>query len=148
MPYLSLSILRFEFFPFCFSMSGDLTPQLQMLLLLLLYMNQQTEESPNKKTDNSQGGKDHNNNNKTREKRKCYFCGIVGHVVNDCRKKKRKMSATCFHCGEAGHMARDCPKKQGQGPQAGPSGGTSLTSSPRCFVLSCLSSQSYLENFR
>ena len=127
-------------------MSGDLTPQLHMLLLLLLlYVKQQAEESLNKKIDNSQRGKDHNNNNKTREKRKCYFCGIVGHIVQDCRKKKMKMGA-CFQCGDIGHISKNCPKRQGQGPQAGPSGGTSLTSSPRCFVLSCLSSQSYLEN--
>ena len=106
-------------------------------------------ESQNKKVDSEKGGKNNNNNNdnKTREKRKCHFCGIEGHIVQDCRKKKMKMGA-CFQCGETGHISKNCPKKQGQAPQAGPSGGTSLTSSPRCFVLSCLSSQSYLENLR
>ena len=43
--------------------------------------------------------------------------------MNDCRKKKRKMSATCFRCGETGHQAKDCPKKKGQGQKAGSTSG-------------------------
>ena len=41
-----------------------------------------------KKTDFKKGGKD----NKSQEKRKCKFCGKVGHLVKDCRKKKAKMN--------------------------------------------------------
>ena len=47
-----------------------------------------------KKTDFKKGGK----NNKPREKRRCNFCGIVGHIAKDCRKKKAKMNGGCFHC--------------------------------------------------
>ena len=62
-----------------------------------------------KKTDFKKGGK----NNKSHEKRRCNFCGIVGHIVKDCRKKKAKMNGGCFHCGETGNLAKDCPKKWG-----------------------------------
>ena len=68
------------------------------------------EGSQNRKIDSKKGDK----NNKPRGKRKCNFCGIPGHLVKDCRKKKRKMGG-CFHCGETGHMTRDCQRKQGQG---------------------------------
>ena len=112
-------------------MSGDLTPQLLTLSLLLLHVNQQAEKSQSRKTNNSQTRKDRNSNNKKREKRKCNFCGTEGHIAKDCRKRKRKQGE-CFHCGETGHISKDCPKKQ-----TGPSGGTSLTSFSRCFVLSC-----------
>ena len=67
------------------------------------------EGSQSKKTYSKKGGK----NNKARETRKCNFCGVVGHVVKDCRKKKAKMNGGCFHCGETGHLAKDCPKKRG-----------------------------------
>ena len=74
------------------------------------------EEPQNKKPDYKKGGK----NNKPRDKKKCHYCGMIGHVVKDCRRKKQKTSG-CFHCGEAGHMIMECPKRQGQG--AGPSRG-------------------------
>ena len=87
-------------------------------------------ESQDKKVDSEKGGKNSNNkNDKSREKRKCNFCGIDGHIVQDCRKKKMKIGA-CFQCGETGHISKNCPKKQGQAPQEGPSRGTSLTSFP------------------
>ena len=60
-----------------------------------------------KKTEFKKGEKDN------KEKRKCNFCGKVGHLVKDCRKKKAKMNGGCFSCGETGHMAKDCPKKRG-----------------------------------
>ena len=62
-----------------------------------------------KKTDFKKGGK----NNKARETRKCNFCGVVGHVVKDCRKKKAKMNGGCFHCGETEHIAKECLKRRG-----------------------------------
>ena len=80
------------------------------------------DKSQNENKDFQKGGENHdNNNNKSRDKRKCNFCGIVGHVIQDCRKKKMKMGA-CFQCGDTGHISKNCPKKQGQAPQAGPSG--------------------------
>ena len=48
-----------------------------------------------KKMDSRKGGK----NNKPRDKRKCNFCGIPGHLIKYCRKKKMKMGG-CFQCGE------------------------------------------------
>ena len=45
------------------------------------------EGSQNKKADSKKGGK----NNKPRDKRKFNFCGIPGHLIKDCKKKKRKM---------------------------------------------------------
>ena len=94
-------------------------------------------ETQNKKADFKKGN---NKNDKSREKRKCNFCGIDGHIVQDCRKKKMKMGA-CFQCGDTGHISKNCPKKQGQAPQEGPSRGTSLTSFPYilCFILYILS---------
>ena len=58
-------------------------------------LDKKVEGPQNKKTDPKKGGK----NNKPREKRKCKFCGIPGHLIKDCRKKKRKMGG-CFQCGE------------------------------------------------
>ena len=82
-------------------------------------------ESQGEKVDSGKGGKNNNSkDNKSRERRKCNFCGITGHIAKDCRKKKRKLGE-CFHCGESGHYSKDCPKKRGQGKrqiqQAGPS---------------------------
>ena len=91
-------------------------------------------ETQAKKTDSEWGGNQSNQNNKNnkgnkakaKDPRKCNFCGIVGHIAKDCRKKKRKLGE-CFHCGEPEHLSKDCPKKQGQGQgqtqRAGPSGG-------------------------
>merc|ERR1712080_404978 len=50
------------------------------------------EGSQNKKTYFKKGGK----NNKPHDKRKCNFCGIPGHLVKECRNKRRKMGG-CFH---------------------------------------------------
>ena len=72
--------------------------------------------SQNKKVGSKKGGK----NSKPHDKRKQDFCGIPGHLVKDCRKKKRKMGGY-FHCGETGHIVRACPRKQGQ--RTGPSSG-------------------------
>ena len=55
-------------------------------------------------------------------------------------KEKMKIGA-CFNCGDIGHISKNCPKKQGQGPQVGPSGGTSLT-----FLLDALFYLAYLLN--
>ena len=73
-------------------------------------MEEKKEGLQTKKTDLKKGGK----NNKPHEKRRCNFCGIVGHISKDCRKREAKMGG-CFHCGETGHQAKDFPKKKGQG---------------------------------
>ena len=73
-----------------------------------------------KKTDFKKGGKGN------KEKRKCNFCGKVGHLVKDCRKKKAKENGGCFSCGETGHRAKDCPKKRGQGQRAGSTPGAQV----------------------
>ena len=57
---------------------------------------------------------------KGRETRKCYNCGIGGHLAKDCRKPKKKRddrsknSRKCYNCGIGGHLAKDCrkPKKK------------------------------------
>ena len=82
-------------------------------------------ESQGKRVNSGKRGKNINNRkDKSRENRKCNFCGKVGHVSRECRKKKRKRGE-CFHCGEFGHLSKDCPRKQGQGQTqyAGLSGG-------------------------
>ena len=77
----------------------------------------------NKNKNKSQGNKGSNNKGNN-DKRKCHYCGTVGHLIKDCKKRKRK-SGECFHCGEFGHFSKDCPKKQRQGQTqcARPSGG-------------------------
>ena len=125
-------------------------------LVQMALLNEEEKGKKETKAENSQGKKEvkpndsHNKkvdsekevkNDNSRDKRKCNFCGTEGHIAKDCRKRKRKLGE-CFHCGETGHISKDCPKKQ-----TGPSGVTSLTS-PRCFVLSCFSPRSYLENHR
>ena len=40
-----------------------------------------------------------------REKR-CYRCGELGHMANDCQNKVK-----CFECKEFGHISTNCPKK-------------------------------------
>ena len=77
-------------------------------------LDKKVEGSQNKGTDSKKDGK----NNKPRDKRKCKFCGIPGHLIKDCRKKKRKMCG-CFQCGKTWHMAKGCPKRQGQGQRTG-----------------------------
>ena len=53
---------------------------------------------------------------KGKETRKCYNCGIPGHLAKDCRKPKKKRedrgknSRKCYNCGTAGHFAKDCRK--------------------------------------
>ena len=54
---------------------------------------------------------------------RCRFCGIRGHIVLECRKKRKRCK--CFNYGEFGRFTKDCPKKQGkhQIQHVGPSGG-------------------------
>ena len=57
---------------------------------------------------------------KGKETRKCFNCGISGHLAKDCRKPKKKKddrsknSRKCYNCGISGHLAKDCrkPKKK------------------------------------
>ena len=65
--------------------------------------NEKPSQNQNKKVDSEKGGK---NDNDSRDKRKCNFCGVEGHIAKDCRKRKRKQGE-CFLCGETGHISKD-----------------------------------------
>ena len=58
-----------------------------------------------------------------KETRKCYNCGLFGHLAKDCRKPKKireekgqdfTKKVKCYNCKEQGHYARECkkPKKK------------------------------------
>ena len=82
----------------------------------------------------SNNNKSDSNSSAKKETQKCQYCGKIGHLEMDCRKKKahesRKNSSgeassaasatsaaskkpvKCFNCGESGHYSPDCPKKK------------------------------------
>merc|ERR1711890_206881 len=83
-------------------------------------------ESQGKRVNSGKWGKNNNNRkDKPRGNMKCNFCGKVGHIARECRKKEKRKRGECFDCGEFGHLSKDCPRKQGQGQTqcAGLSGG-------------------------
>jgi len=41
---------------------------------------------------------------------KCYNCGEMGHISNDCTKQ-RADTRKCFNCGQGGHLSRNCPER-------------------------------------
>lgn len=41
------------------------------------------------------------------QRRNCYHCGRVGHVVANCRVRQR----ACFACGQTSHFIADCPNE-------------------------------------
>ena len=57
---------------------------------------------------------------KPREQKICSFCKKIGHVEQECRKKKREQATSstpgrseiqCFNCQKMGHIASKCPGK-------------------------------------
>lgn len=53
--------------------------------------------------------------------KKCYPCGIVGHLAKDCVRKKSQFTGkdsggkkrTCFAGGKPGHFGKDCKARNG-----------------------------------
>ena len=43
----------------------------------------------------------------------CHYCGIIGHKIRDCRKK-RMDDGVCVLCAKPGHFARNCNQARGQ----------------------------------
>ena len=52
--------------------------------------------------------------------RKCGFCGLIGHLTEECCKrssasqqsgKERGRTMRCYHCGKIGHISWSCPEK-------------------------------------
>jgi len=41
---------------------------------------------------------------------KCYHCGCVGHMAEECDIKNQGFDAVCFHCSGTGHKAAECPR--------------------------------------
>ena len=59
---------------------------------------------------------------KKRKNMVCHYCGKAGHVIRDCRARKREETNrngtltknteklwSCYRCGKPGHVARQCP---------------------------------------
>ena len=62
-----------------------------------------------------------------RQKIKCNYCHKIGHLIADCRARRRdgqvnlaqirqdkgryRRSVVCYQCGEPGHLARECGKR-------------------------------------
>ena len=64
--------------------------------------------------------------------RKCYSCGLPGHVAKQCKGGKRKQGSSssrgikCFKCGGFGHIAKQCASGGASGgAHGGASGGAS-----------------------
>lgn len=78
-----------------------------------LFAYSEFKETVKSKDRNSDKIVQNNNNNKRNaakgDEKRCFSCGIVGHVINDCPTKTS--GPKCFKCSEYGHISPKCPNK-------------------------------------
>ena len=44
-----------------------------------------------------------------KQERRCFSCGLVGHMARDCRRKNTNVEKrACYRCNQLGHLVRDC----------------------------------------
>lgn len=48
-------------------------------------------------------------NNDFRNKKRCYNCGVFGHMATHCKKEKKPRGA-CFCCNSTDHIIANCPQ--------------------------------------
>lgn len=52
--------------------------------------------------------KEENVSREVKMQKRCFKCGEIGHLANDCKDN----SIICFKCGESGHKANSCKKRK------------------------------------
>ena len=81
-----------------------------------------------------------------RNKPRCHYCQKKGHIIRDCRARKRdrqvnitavrkeiaggKKHIICYKCRSQGHFARDCPQNQAIRGSVGGQGRSDLNANP------------------